>query len=332
MDLPKQIVQHKAESDSYAILLYKLRDVGIFRNMTENDYGIDFEIEFVENGEVIGHYLKAQVKASESLTIRKKDSVPTVSGIKQSTLHYWAQLSLKCHVIAYAVDLKTEEIYISKPLFWDAIAKLDKGNSTKTIEFIPHQPQVASQADIAKIFTKVYSKLPTLQDEIYNHKLALKSLNRFITLYADVFHYDVCCEVNSQDDFATFLEVCRVLLVWESSSEFSLEEEEKKYIYSYEYWCRKSSSDGYGNEVVNYIAQKPMKVLFPLLLKTLQRYENLVFKSKYYWLHKDRVYLKLVYDNQIPSAREHEAICELDYGQQTRSRKDGGFQYFCSQI
>ncbi|TOP03863.1 hypothetical protein CGH23_24110, partial [Vibrio parahaemolyticus] len=64
MDLPKQIKQHKAESDSYAILLYKLRDVGIFRNMTENDYGIDFEIEFVKNGKVIGHYLKAQVKSS----------------------------------------------------------------------------------------------------------------------------------------------------------------------------------------------------------------------------------------------------------------------------
>ena len=30
MDLPNQIKQHKAESDSYAILLYHLRDVGIF--------------------------------------------------------------------------------------------------------------------------------------------------------------------------------------------------------------------------------------------------------------------------------------------------------------
>ncbi|WP_194573730.1 DUF4365 domain-containing protein, partial [Vibrio anguillarum] len=88
MDLPNQIKQHKAESDSYAILLYHLRDVGIFRNVAENDYGIDFEIEFVEDGRVVGNYIKAQVKASENLVIRNSDSVPTISGIKQSTLNY----------------------------------------------------------------------------------------------------------------------------------------------------------------------------------------------------------------------------------------------------
>jgi hypothetical protein len=38
MDLPKRIKQHKAESDSYAILLYKLKDLGIFRNVTSSDY------------------------------------------------------------------------------------------------------------------------------------------------------------------------------------------------------------------------------------------------------------------------------------------------------
>ncbi|EIZ1047658.1 TPA: DUF4365 domain-containing protein [Vibrio parahaemolyticus] len=332
MDLPKQIKQHKAESDSYAILLYKLRDVGIFRNMTENDYGIDFEIEFVKNGKVIGHYLKAQVKSSDNLTIRQKDLVPTISGIKQSTLHYWAQLSYKCHVIAYAVDLKNEEIYITKPLFWDAIAKLDQKGSTKTIEFLPHQPQLTSQSELAKAFTNIYSILPSLQDEIYNHKLALKSLNRFIELYADVFHYDVCCEVNNQDDFATFLEVCRILLVWEDLSEVDLEDSDKKYIYSYDYWCEKSSSDGYGDEVINYIAQKPMKILFPLLLDKLSDYENRIFSSKYYWVNTDRIYLKLVYDNPVPSVRDHDGICELDYNFDARSRKDGGFHYFCSQI
>ena len=48
MNLPKRIVQKQHESESYAILIYKLRKLGIFRNLTENDYGIDFEIEVVK--------------------------------------------------------------------------------------------------------------------------------------------------------------------------------------------------------------------------------------------------------------------------------------------
>ncbi|EKO3839573.1 DUF4365 domain-containing protein [Vibrio harveyi] len=333
MDLPKQIKQNKSESDSYAILLYHLRDMGIFRNVTDSDYGIDFEIEFVEDGKVVGNYIKAQVKASENLSIRKHDSVPTVSGIKQSTLNYWAQLSFKSHVVAYAVDLNSENIYISRPLFWDVISKIDKTNSTKTIEFLPHQDELESQTPIAKIFTKVYSKLPSLQDEIYNHKLGLKNLKRFISLYADVFHYDICCEVQNQDDFATFLEVCRVLLVNQSTSELDLDEKDKKYLYSYQYWCNESDKDGFGDEVVNYIAQKPLKVLFPLFLQALDQYERRVFAGEYFWLHKDRTYLKLVYDNPIPTARDHESIRELDYNESVIRRNHGlCFHSYCAQI
>ena len=334
MDLPKQINQHKAESDSYAILLYHLRDVGIFRNVTDNDYGIDFEIEFVEDGKVVGNYIKAQVKASENLNIRKHDSVPTVSGIKQSTLNYWAQLSFKSHVVAYAVDLKNENIYISRPLFWDVISKIDKSKSTKTIEFIPHQDELDSQIPIAKVYTKFYSKLPSLQDEIYNHKLGLKSLNRFIRLYTDVFQYDVFCEVENQDDFATFLEVCRVLLSNVLISKLDLSEKDKMYLYSYQYWCNESENDSSGDEVVNYVAQRPLKVLFPLFLDALERYEQRVFSGQYFWLHKDRTYLKLVYDNPIPTEREHESIRDLGYSDTISSRRNDGlcFYSYCAQI
>jgi len=85
MDFPKRIKQHKSQSDSFAILLYRLRDLGIFRSATENDYGIDFEIEIIHEDKVIGRYLKAQVKGAEDLYIRE-DGIPTVGGIKQSTL------------------------------------------------------------------------------------------------------------------------------------------------------------------------------------------------------------------------------------------------------
>ncbi|MBD5781652.1 DUF4365 domain-containing protein [Pelagicoccus sp. NFK12] len=73
MDLPKQTIQKRKESESYAIVLYPLRKLGIFRNVTENDYGIDFEIELIQNGKVTGRNLKAQIKASDNLSVRKSE-------------------------------------------------------------------------------------------------------------------------------------------------------------------------------------------------------------------------------------------------------------------
>ncbi|AVJ55881.1 hypothetical protein C5610_05865 [Idiomarina sp. OT37-5b] len=327
MDFPKRIKQHKAESDSYAILLYKLRDLGIFRNLTDNDYGVDFEIELVDGATVTGKYVKAQVKSSENLTIRKADSVPTVGGIKQSTLNYWAELSYKTHVIAYVVDLETENIYISKPLFWQAISLMDASNKTKTIEFVPHDEK--HHSIIPSLFTKIYAHSPSLMDEIYCHKMALKNLKQFFDLYADVFHYDFHMPVNELDVLESFLEVCRVLL-WSSRMDHKdLTEEEKEYIYSFSYWRNVTEQAG-GEDVANYVAQKPLKALMPHLLDVLRQYESRVFSSKYYWKHKSPTYLKLVYDFPIPKASDHEAIRDLGYGQYQRSRNDGGFSYLIS--
>ena len=66
MNFPKRIEQHKHESDSFAVILYKLKEIGIFRNITESDYGIDFEIEVVNGNQVEGHCIKVQVKSSGS--------------------------------------------------------------------------------------------------------------------------------------------------------------------------------------------------------------------------------------------------------------------------
>ncbi len=137
MNLPKRIIQKQHESESYAILLYKLRNVGIFRNLTENDYGIDFEIEIVRNGKLTGKYLKIQVKSAERLKIRKKDNIPTVSGIKQSTLWYWTELSFSTNVLVFLVDIKRENIYLTKPIFWQASKLIDGSDKSKTIEFLP---------------------------------------------------------------------------------------------------------------------------------------------------------------------------------------------------
>jgi hypothetical protein len=105
MELPERAKQHKAESDSYAILLYKLRHIGIFRNMTENDYWIDFEIELVQGSLVTGNYFKAQVKSAQEVLVRKSDGIPTIGGIKQSTLNYWCELSMRTHVIGFRCEV-----------------------------------------------------------------------------------------------------------------------------------------------------------------------------------------------------------------------------------
>ena len=89
MNFPKRIEQHKHESDSFAIILYKLKEIGIFRNITESDYGIDFEIEVVNGDLVEGRCIKVQVKSSDKLKVRK-DGHAKVGGIKQTTLYYWA--------------------------------------------------------------------------------------------------------------------------------------------------------------------------------------------------------------------------------------------------
>ena len=300
MNLPKRIIQHQIESESFAILLYQLRKIGIFRNLTENDYGIDFEIEIVQNGKVTGKYIKAQVKGSTNLKIRKKDNVPTVSGIKQSTLYYWTELSQKVNVIVFAVDLKTEKIYLTKPIFWQAASLCDSSGKSKTIEFLPvdkYHDQVASA------LTSVYAISPCISDYKYYHINALRNLKDFLELYWGVYWYDVQCSLHEPEIFRHFIEICQDLL-WERSVKDQFPEEDQDSYYNYNYWAKKS---GYG-EHNNYICRTPMGILMPAFLKELRVLYNRVLNSTYYWLHKDMSYLRLVYCNPITDAIIDEVV------------------------
>lgn len=165
MDFPQYIRQHKNESDSFAIILYKLRELGIFRNVTSQDYGIDFEIELVEDGSVTGHCVKVQVKSSEKLRKSKRGN-PQIGGIKQSTLRYWAELSYSIPVIAICVDLNTETIYRTNSLFWPSICLLDATEKSKTLEF-------KKKSDIADIIEDIrgIAKGYSLREELLAHKL-----------------------------------------------------------------------------------------------------------------------------------------------------------------
>lgn len=328
MDFPKRTKQHKAQSDSFAILLYKLKDLGIFRNATENDYGIDFEIEIVHDDRVIGRYLKAQVKSAEEIYVRG-DGIPIVSGIKQSTLLYWIELSYRVHIVAFAVDLKTEKVYHSKPLFWQATCLLDDTDSTKTIEFISHPEagdvtHIPTQNKLQELLLKYFAFDRSITETIFAHKSILRNLKNIFSLYTDLWHYDYQCEVFEMDIFRTFLEGAQIL-IREVPDNVMVEcnSEDAKNIFNLQYWARKTGWGG--DEVTNAVAQTPMKILMPLLLDKMDYYNNLILKGKYYWLRKDIFYLKMVYNSNIPIERSHKAIQDLDVNFKFSEEKPGFF-------
>lgn len=291
MNLPKRIIQHQIESESFAILLYQLRKVGIFRNLTENDYGIDFEIEIVRTGEVTGKYIKAQVKGAKNIKIRRKDGVPTVSGIKQSTLCYWAEISQKVNVIVFAVDVTSEKIYMTRPVFWQATSLLDKSGKSKTIEFLPIDKY---HGEVASALTSIYAISPSISDYKYYHINSIRNLKEFLELYWGVYWYDVQCSLHEPEVLRHFLETCKKLL-WERSLSEQFPKEDQESYYDFDYWAKKS---GYG-EHNNYVCRTPMGIIMPAFLKELQILYQRVINSTYYWLLKDISYLRLVYCNPV---------------------------------
>lgn len=307
MQLPKQTIQKQNESESYAIVLYYLRKIGIFRNVTENDYGIDFEIELVVKGRVTGRYLKAQVKSSDNLYVRKGDGVPTVGGIKQSTLRYWTEISRHTNVILFAVDLSSEQIYISNPLFWQCAGLLDGSETSKTIECIPMNG--ISVADANKLVLPLVLRAflePTTREQLSVHSSTLRRLKDFIQLYSDVFHYDFHVPINDHECFREFLELSTLLLNKIKVKEQFKDEDQSDWS-SYEYWKSKTECDG----PYNSDCYEPMKIVLPLLLDELESLRSRVLKCGYYWIHTDPEYFQLVAKYLIPPERDHDALYKM---------------------
>jgi hypothetical protein len=307
MELPERIEQKQAESDSYAILLYKLRGIGIFRNLTENDYGIDFEIELIEKSSVTGRYFKAQVKSAEKLYVRK-DDIPTVGGIKQSTLNYWCELSFRTHVLAYAVNLKSESIYISRPLFWQASALIDGSKKSKTIEFLPEKKGGGSDEIVT--LSRLFGYSPSVPDVLYAVTTGLRHLRDFFELYIGVFHYDAGGEIENPVIFHAFLDVCKILL-WCDIRELGLPDEDKAHAFRFAYWAKKWDSSS--EEVTNMTAQIPMKAMMPLFINALARYREAIVNAAWYWSNRNLPFLELVYTTSLPAATDDPTLSDWGY-------------------
>lgn len=306
MELPKRTKQQKSEAHSYAVLLYKLRDLGIFRSLTSNDYGIDFELELVRDDQVTGRTVKVQVKSADTLRLRT-DGTPSVGGIKQSTLNYWCELSYRTNVLAYVVDLSTESIYVSRSLFWQATQSIDGGDASKSIEFM------AAGEDVdwtAKAATLILAFAPTAADHVYAHTLALRKIGDFCGLLTDAHHYDAGTEIQGAH-FRDLLEASRILL-WKRSESLWKDENDRKYWTNYEYWKRKSERDGWDG-ISCYAAQPVLGTLLPALVAELRICRDKVIAGKYYWAHRNPAFLRLVFATSLPERDDPDALIQFSY-------------------
>lgn len=315
MDFPRRIVQHKNESDSFAIILYRLRNIGIFRNMTEHDYGIDFEIEVVNGDLVEGHCVKVQVKSSDSPYVRA-DGYMTVGGIKQSTLYYWAELSYNIPVVGIAVDVKTEEIYVSKPLFWQCVTKIDASDSKKSIDFCPTQNvdlQIRNLAVIANTYN--------LRDFINAHKWIIRNLKEIFAMYEDSSHYDCFMEFEEPEKMRSLLEYAKIFLTFEVDDNNS--HLANCDLFSWDYYIRQEN----GNDPSNRTISIGLADIIPMLCNRLIYCRNLFDKSVYYWIHKSPEYLKLVMSIEIPNISCKENLNGFCYETWERERHNRPYHF-----
>lgn len=330
MDYPKRIRQHKNESDSFAIILYKLKDIGIFRNITESDYGIDFEIEVVNGDRVEGHCVKVQVKSSDHLNVRESDGQATVGGIKQTTLNYWAELSYNVSVVAMAVDLKTENIYVSDPLFWQCVTNIDGEEyeedekvvkqATKTIVFGNSCDNGESINRLRRI-AKHYS----LRDFLNAHKWILRNIKNIFQMYAEIAGWDEYMCIGTPGLFKEFLVYSKMFLQVGLCSDEGLRKEILSLLDYNVYYRRSNSQAPYA-----IYAKDAMEKIFKLVIPQLDRYRSRIIQSTYYWMYKDPDYLKLVICSKYPNCDNQEDMERFGYDD-TEDDNDSDFFSFLNE-
>lgn len=308
MDLPKTTEQQEAERRSYAILRYKLEEqIGIFRNQTDSDYGIDFEIELKLAGRVTGRSIKAQVKSSKDLKPRKDGKV-TVGGIKQATLAYWCSISQQTNVIAYAIDLASEIIYVAPHVFWQASGLLDGDTPSKSLVFVQNDTH---HDEVAIVLTKLAFLQPTISALTSAHRTALRGLKNYLELFEGSYHYDAGSPLHTPDHFAELLEVCGTLL-WLQADDLWPDQRDRRNWTKLEYWDQKAMEDSWGE--LCYLSIQPVVTkLMKALIKEMRRLRRLVLAGKYYWAHTDRAYLKRVYETALPADTTRAVLQDWSY-------------------
>ena len=295
--LPQLSTQQKSESDSFAILLYKIRELGIFRNLTANDFGIDFEIELVSEGNVSGRLIKAQLKSKQTFKKDSKDQV-SVSGIAQSTLSYWLSVSKHCPVIVFGVDLATEEIFHSGAIYFQAAALIDGTAASKTVK-LPYRISTDGRGlDHLRAIALDYG----FEAKRLMHEDALLQ----IECIRDSYNWWTnnrrtnCLEIVDPERFPWLLRTARALLGYAPLIKHCQQHKlDLNRFYDINYWVERSDEIcGYTEGLLKYEAtRKHIPFLARLLLEHLkQRRESMLGPEAFYWLHEDPKYLNMVFE------------------------------------
>jgi len=287
--LPNRPEQHINEQKSLSILLYSLRNMGIVRSITSNDYGIDLEYELVKKNQVTGRIIKIQLKARKKVAQTKQGYV-TVSNIKQSTLNYWAEISYYTNVFIVLVDIESENIFISKPIFWDAIREIDNTKRVKSIKLKTYK----EPGTVTPILIDSFTLIPNMMELTLYHKTFLSNLKNFI----EKFYYAKGCDYDSEvSDYYfidTLFSIARVLLWNEDLNKIIVKVNPEYPWYSKSAYYEKSYS------IINY---KSIISVLEVLLNHLIEYSieirNKMMETFTYWLCKDLDYYKFVLSNDL---------------------------------
>jgi hypothetical protein len=294
---PKRVSQHKNETKALAIFLYHMRNFGgIIRDLRENDYGIDLEYEFVSGENVVGRFLKIQLKGFE----RVSSSNPKISNLKQSTLNYWAELSYRVNTIVVGVDVVRERIYFTFPLFWDTISGINNTNKRKSISFAKMgrssaKAKIDDLNQAAAILIHHMALIPTVGELLLRHKSVLGRINEIIELCSACLYNDQFLEFEEFDELKRLLDDASALL-WRWDLKKRSEETEKKYSWHSLEFFRAGTRDG----TLKYCDMKDK--LNPIVVSLFRELASLRTKTLdgfCYWLVKDRDYLELVYKHDV---------------------------------
>lgn len=271
--LPTRPTQHIIEKQSLNILSKVLPQQWIMRHQSVDDYGIDIEIEFVDNkGNVSGDFFKAQVKGATQISMNTEGRI-SFSGIKYSTLNYWTRISRHLHVIVFYVDVTNERIFWT-PVFWQACTLMDGNPTTKTIYF--ENELLKTPDSIANLIVETATEL---------HISKIKSCKWFIRNLESVLELVEWCNYADYgslvDDgmFRQFLDeaqvICEDLTINVSAPSLS-----------YSHWARKSNEE-YGDYVANFIAKIPVNFYFENVIIRIKALLEKVQESLHFWVDND---------------------------------------------
>lgn len=294
---PKRVSQHRNETKALAIFLYNMRNFGgIVRDLRENDYGIDLEYEFVSGESVVGRFLKIQLKGFEGVNTRK----PRISNLKQSTLNYWAEVSYRVNTIVVGVDVVSERIYFTFPVFWDAISGIDNTNKRKSIAFTnlgrsSEKADIADLNEAAAILIHHMALIPTIGELLLTHKSVLARIDEIIELCSTCLYSDQFLEFEEFDDLKRLLDDASVLL-WRSNLQKEFEGIDKMHSWHSLDFFRANTMDG---TLRYWDMPNKLNAIMVSLLRELASLRTKTLNGFTYWLVKDKDYLELVYKHNV---------------------------------